>query len=1189
LLAAALACTQTVTAAIFWSDLGATLALNNGPGTDILGGAVKRDQSSSGVLYFKFHVDPQSDMTTEEYFAAFQLYEGDHERLAVGNSLKAWAYSAFNTLETGEANKVSGDIDLRSSHPEPSSQGPLLHYELPRRGTERTIVFKVQYRPDEDDLVTVWLDPDLTRGATESTQPESLTTTFKANASFDQIRLRHGGGGPGWTFSDMAIATTFTDFINAGASETETGRLGSSVTLRLWLPNLPENSVRALTQTRDGYLWIGSDEGVARFDGIRFTPFGLREGFATGPVTALFEDHAGALWVGTTGGGLVRWQNGKAELFNTRIGLPSDSITALAEDDDGRLWVGTESGLAILHDSKPVLGEVVSPFKNRPIPALFKDRHSKLWVGATGLGVFKFEGNSFSPVTDPFVDAFLQDPHCLLVDKAGRLWLGAGDYLVLCHENDQWRRFWLPRHLAKPYATALIEQPDGTVWAGSAGEGLFRFSHDRLSTVNASSGLSDNLVQSLLVDTEGNLWVGASGGLNRLRLSNFSVLGQNEGLRYGPVFGLAEVAQGTLWAGKPADGLYTWGGRSFNRIMAEDSSPNYSEINSLLATRDGSCWAGGARGLLHFNNPKDSPAPPDPTALAGSEVISLAEGANVVWAGTADGTLWCLRAGAWSLKTNYCQKRAITALAPGTDGSIWVGTDGAGLTRFKDAESEHLDKTSGLLSDVIRTLYLDAQNTLWIGSAGGGLSRLQNGLLTTFTTREKLPDNTISQILEDDTGNLWLGTSRGIACVSKRELDEFDSGKSRALYPQTYSRAEGMPSEECSGGFCPAGLKTKSGLLWFPTSKGIVVIDPRAKATEAAPPVVHLEETLVDGVPNLQPSEIRMPPGNHHLEFHYTGLSFAAPEQVRFRYKLEGVDPDWVEARERRTASYGPIPAGHFTFRVTACNGDGVWSQAGAAQAITVLPRFWQTWWFISLGGLGLVASVGGAARLVEQRKHQRRFDRLEQERALERERARIAQDLHDDLGSSLTRISLLSDLARADKEHPSQVEVHAQKISQSAAQTVRALEEIVWALRPGSDSLQSLVEYIAHFGNELFEDDTARCRLDLPQDLPAQPLQPEMRHNIFLIVKEALTNALKHAGAREVRVQAKAGGDWLEILVQDDGRGFNPGLPAKPGKQHGLPNMRERAEAMNGKLEIHSDPGKGTFVRLKVPFPNGA
>jgi signal transduction histidine kinase len=534
-----------------------------------------------------------------------------------------------------------------------------------------------------------------------------------------------------------------------------------------------------------------------------------------------------------------------------------------------------------------------------------------------------------------------------------------------------------------------------------------------------------------------------------------------------------------------------------------------------------------------------------------------------------------------------------------------------------------------LLSDFIRTLYLDDQGVLWIGTGGGGLTRWEDGHLTNITTREGLPDDTISQILVDGTGRFWLGNNRGIACVPRNELEQ-DSAHKFWIYPQVYGRAEGMLSEECTSGGYPAGLKTASGQLWFSTLKGIVVVDPRPRSTAPPAPSVVLEEVLVDGVTaegaanadaravgvgragewldakareprpptarassdedereavnGLAAPKFEVSPGKHRIELRYTGLSFSAPERVRFRYRLEPLDTDWVEAGTRRAAFYNYLPPGNFAFRVIACNGEGTWNQTGASVALTVLPHFWQTWWFFGFVALALLGSVGGTVRLVEKRKLSRRLHQVEQERALERERTRIARDLHDDLGSSLTRISLLSTLTKADRENPAQVGVHAERLSESAAQTVRALEEIVWAVRPGSDSLQSLVEYIAHFANELFDGAQTRCRLDLPHDLPTQPLPPEMRHNLFLIVKEALTNALKHAKAKEVLVHTKVLGNSLEIVVADDGAGFDP-VPGAPeeGKRNGLRNMRRRAEAVGATLTVQSAPGKGTQVRLLV------
>jgi ligand-binding sensor domain-containing protein/signal transduction histidine kinase len=1049
----------------------------------------------------------------------------------------------------------------------------------------------VQYVPGGKDQVTVWLDPDLGPGATEAGQSESLTTRFAAEASFNQIRLRHGGGGDGWIFSEMAIATSFSDFvidssgIKSGAAGLTIGRGQLPFTFRVWQreQGLPQNFVRALAQTADGYVWVGSDAGVSRFDGVRFVSFGLPEGFQAGPVQTMLGATDGALWIGSVDRGLWRWQNDHFTAFSKERGLPSDSINALAEDGAGRIWIGTEGGLAVWQNgnAEPLDTGNNITLIGKSIAALFSDRKGALWIGAKDTGLFRMEMGQIVQVHDPVFDYLLQDVHCLLVDHEGRVWVGAGDASVLCYESGQWRQYRFPRHLARHYVSALAEDGDGTVWAGSVSEGLFEFKRGKLVAINAGSGLSDNLVETLLVDREGILWVGTHSGLNRLRPKNLSVIGYNEGLGNGPVQSLAEVSPGVIWAGKSSEGLYVWDGRYFRPLPVADVSP--SQAGALLVAKDGSCWMGGARGLLHFKNPRQVETDPPVAELPDADVSALAQDrSGRIWAGTRQGALWFRENGQWQAHSRNPGGHAVTAIVSARDGSLWVGTAGDGLFEVATSTDGHWRKRNGPLSDWVRTLYLDAESTLWIGTGGGGLSRLRDGSLATFTTREGLPDNTISQILQDDTGKLWLGGDRGIVRVGKAELNDVAAKKIAAVSPEIYGRAEGMLSEECISGFFPMGLRTKSDLLWFPTQEGLVVIDPHHQITGAPAPSVVLEETLVDGVADPSPS-LHLGPGKHWLEFRYTGLDFDAPERVRFRYRLEGLNSDWVDGGAGRSASFPYVPYGNYKFEVEAGDGEGGWNSRGAGVSVAVKPYFWQTWWFRVPAALALLGAIAAAARLAEKRKLQRQLDQLEQERALAQERERIARDLHDDLGSSLARISLLSGLLRADHDNPTQVSHHATKISQSADQTVRALEEIVWAVRPGSDSLQSLVEYIAHFANELFEGGEIRCRLDLPHDLPARPLPPDVRHNVFLIVKEALTNALKHAGAREVLVRAEATKDGLDIVVQDDGKGF-----AENGEKrgNGLDNMRRRAQALGETVAVQSTPGRGTVVRLSLHFP---
>jgi ligand-binding sensor domain-containing protein/signal transduction histidine kinase len=1191
-------------AIILWSDLGATLVHENGAGADILGGALKRDDSSSGTLYFKFHVEPLSDSSTEEYFAGFELYEGDTERLGVGNALKAWAYSAFvNADETGKSSKVASYTDLHSSNPEPLASGAPSSYELPRRGNGRTIVFKVQYVPDGDDLVTVWLNPDLGPGANEVYQLESLITRFSVNASFDSIRLRHGGGGGGWTFSSMAIATSFSDFVDTSSAKAGTpipnGGLGPlPFSFHSWQaqPGMPHNPIQALTQTRDGYLWLGGDDGLARFDGVRFVPFGTKAGLHGAPVRTLFGDSLGRLWIGTGGGGLVRFESGKSTTFKKEDGLPSDSITALAEDQEGKLWLGSEAGLAVYQSGRFEPLSADAPFHGKPIAFLFNDGKGNMWVGATGAGIFRFDGGKLTPLTDPSVGDLLRDPHCLRVDAGGRLWVGAGDDFVLCKDGGQWRRYRIPRHSARPYVKVLAEEPDGTFWAGSVSEGLFRFNGGKLKAVDASTGLTDNRIKSFLVDREGKLWVGTDSGLNQLRRNTFCVFGQDEGLGYGPVLGLREVAPGVIWAAKPNDGLYRWEGKTFSRLTAAGLPLRDPQVKALLVTRDGSCLVAHARGLLRFKDPQAVADEATPLGLSNLNVISLAEDPQgAIWAGTREGSVWRLAKGRWSERAALRETHPITAIVPAANALVWIGTDGGGLYRCNDEVRVHYGQGTGLSSDAIRTLCLDSRGTLWIGTAGGGLSWWRDGRLATITTREGLRDDTISQILEDDAGGLWLGGDHGIACVNKLELEKAAVGKSRPLFPRIYGHAEGMPSEECTGGFFPAGLKTKSGLLWFSTSLGVVVTQPQQHTNLMHPPAVVIEEVMVDGEPagedhQPQPGMLNVPPGKHRIELQYAGLGSDAPEELRFRYRLDGLDADWVEAGVRRTAFYNYLPPGVYHFQVTACDRDGVWTETGASLAVKVSPHFWQSWWIITPALLGLVISIAGTARLVEQSKLQRRLKRLEQERGLERERTRIAQDLHDEMGAKLCRISFLSEHARGNDKLPDELQHEIASISDASREVLHSLDEIVWAVNPKNDTLDHVASYIAQYAQDYFQMTGIHCELSVPAEFPSHRIPSQTRHHLFLAAHEAFTNILKHSGASQAKVSICCGASAFELTAADNGVGFSPSLgetaaEASSEGRDGLHNMARRMADIGGSCRIESQPGHGTTIRFVVPL----
>lgn len=1203
-----------VRAVILWSDSGSTLAHDTGNGADILEGAVKRDDTSNDTLYFRFHIDPLSDVNTEDYFAGFELFEADVERLGIGNAFQAWAYSAFLGQEDVAGAAKAEYVDLHSSKPEPAAGDSSSNYEFPRKGVERTIIFKVQYISGGDDLVTVWLNPDLGPGANEVYQPESLTTRFNANASFDEIRLRHGGRGGGWIFSDMAIATAFSDFVDTSSAKPSSAIPGGSMgatqlNFRSWQreQGMPHSPIRALAQTANGYLWIGSDDGVSRFDGMRFASVALPQGLQTGSVRTLLGDSRGALWIGTASNGLVRCENGLFSIVTTRQGLGSDSITALAEDTRGRIWIGTENGLAIWNDGRMVSLGSNAIFERKPIVAFSKDTNGTTFVGVAGTGVFEFKNEKWIELFDPSTNTLLQDAHCLLADRNGRLWIGAGNGFVLCRDGEQWRRFRVPRHSPRSYVTAFAEESDGTIWAGSAGEGLFQFRGGRLTTSSAGSGLADSVIASLLVDSEGKLWVGTESGLNRLQHRDIFVFSQNEGLGYGAVRGLAEVAPGVIWAIKPNDGLYRWEGGTFNRLTAAGLSPRDPELGAMLVARDRSCWVACRDGLLHFKDPQAVADESRLFPLANFSIISLAEDSQGnIWSGTREGKLWKLMEGRWNHLKDFSQSNAVTSILPTAEGSIWIGTDGGGLYRLKDGNWFHFDKHNGLPNDSIRTLYLGSRNILWVGTANGGLSRWHNGTFMTFTSQDGLPDDAILQIVEDGTGRLWVGGNRGIAYVNKQDLDELADGRNSTLYPHIYGKSDGMLSEECSSGFFPAGFRTKSGLVWFSTLKGAVVVDPRRLPAAAPPPVAMLEGVLVDGKlisgfgvwdmdapagEGRRSPVLRIPPGRHSVEFQYTGPSFDRPEQTHFRYQLKGLDTGWFDAGPRRTAPYSYVPPGEYHFQVVAGNDEGTWSTAGASITLVVARHFWQMWWVIAASAVGVLAFVGGGVRIVEKRKLQRRLKRLEQERALERERTRIAQDLHDEMGAKLCRISFLSEHARRGGPAPGELEHQIASISDTAREVLHSLDEIVWAVNPQNDTLEHVASYLGQYAHDYFQLTGIECEVDLPAQLPVHSVSSQARHHLFLAVHEAFTNILKHSSATRSKVIIACSDSEFKISIADNGSGIDGSSTKTAGERsasatgNGLINMRQRMADIGGNCQIESKADGGTRIQFIFPL----
>ena len=642
-------------------------------------------------------------------------------------------------------------------------------------------------------------------------------------------------------------------------------------------------------------------------------------------------------------------------------------------------------------------------------------------------------------------------------------------------------------------------------------------------------------------DREQNLWCGTGGGLVMVRPNNLEIISPPDNWKSCPVLSVLPAPDGALWVGTEGAGLYRLTNGEWTNFNFEQGIHN-SYVWALAADAGGRIWAGTWGGGLFMQKGDAFDFAPGLENGRFSVPALLFRG-NELWIGTTTGALR-YQDGKFERFNDVDGKPFgdVRAIAQDKSGALWFGTAGAGLVRLQDGKFRRFNVSDGLSSDFIECLHFADDGALWVGTFGGGLNRFKGGKFSVVGQKEGLPNDVIGHIESDGLGYFWMSSYGGILRASEQDLNRCADAKIVGVPFLTYGINDGLPTLECSEGLQPAGGKTADGRLWFPTAKGLVVVDPAAARINLRPPPVQIEEMHVDDkefTDGNNAGPLKVPPGRHRLEFDYTGLSFVAPEKVRFKCRLKGFEPDWVDIGDKRTVTYNYIPPGKYLFQVTACNNDGIWNDTGASLAFEVLPYFWQTTSFRILGGVATVLAAGGAVWFDMRRRMRRRLERVEHQRDIERERSRIAQDIHDDLGASLTRITMLSESVRGDARVPETVAKILDRIFGTARELTRAMDEIVWAVNPRHDRLDSLANYLSRFAHDYLSVAEIRCRLDVPLQLPTLPVTAEVRHNLFLAYKEALHNIVKHAAANEVRVELKFEAAQLTLRVADNGRGI--------------------------------------------------
>jgi len=1001
---------------------------------------------------------------------------------------------------------------------------------------------------------------------------------------------------------------------------------------------LPANHITTLGQTRDQYLWIGTHFGLVRFDGARFTTFNQANTVAmqrTGDaVTSLAEARDGVLWIATSRG-LLALQDGTFTAYYRTNGLAHDTVLSLAPAREGGVWVGTESGVSRL-SAKAHEATTIPFFANQPIDAVLESSDGAVWVG-TRIGLFRFRaGGEDRPELVHRVTKFPAITR-LVEDTQGRVWFNVVSTNVVYRvQQNTVEALALPASAeeTKVHANALMAVSDGVVVFAPGGAGIFRGTNSEWEPLSLSDGASSGGVVPRRESERG--YAGRSaGGTPALQREDWAVAC------------VLPMDDGSFWIGTKESGLLRFSPQLFRTYVA--ATPKLARVWSVSISTNDVVWLGTDGGVVRMADGELRPVPfanpPEVEmtahavfvdqqnnvwAAAGGRGVWKFDGTNMVQqfktaeisngrrvfslAQDRDGKLWfgsdndAYRFDGVSLKSfrfheNFPDNN-IHAITVAGNGAVWLGTAGAGLWRMLGEQRTSFTTSNGLAHDRANVIHEDEAGHLWIGTENG-LSLYENNRWFTFRKEQGLHDNIINHLEEDAFGRMWFSGNRGVSWMMKAELLEVAAGKRARANHVAYGERDGMLSGETNGERQPAGAKDSRGRIWFPTQRGVVCVDPAAIPPAPQPPKVIIESVVADGEVAYHDSHspgpsdqagigeatsdgIHLPPGRgRFLEIIFTAPVFEQPDKVRFEYRLEGYDDRWIEAGARRNAHYSNLRPGLYRFRVKACNSRGVWNEAGAAIAFTLRPKFFQTWWFRGLLASGF-AGVGLAFILYRLRV-QKRFLALERDAALEQQRARIAQDMHDELGASLTKIAILSEVAKREGEQRLPLSARMDAISDTAREVVDGLSQMVWTVNPANDSLESLCAYLREYAGGFFDGTLIQCDFDIPMELPDVPVTAEFRRNIFLAAKEILTNVARHSSASHVRVEIRVGAGTntrreFMLRIGDDGGGFDAAQVSR--FSNGIESVRKRIARVGGTTTVNSALGKGTDVTLVVPLP---
>jgi signal transduction histidine kinase/ligand-binding sensor domain-containing protein len=973
---------------------------------------------------------------------------------------------------------------------------------------------------------------------------------------------------------------------------------------------LPSARVSALARTDDGYTWLATPKGLTRFDGVRFFNLTNAQGLTGVAVRSLLTRRDGSLWIGSESGTLHRRSGDRFSEVDIGTALGGTPVLTLAEDAGGALWIGTDgAGLFSLKDGITAgFTPANSKLPGLRVSQLTLDSTGHLWFLANG-SLCRIENGAIQP---PGGSAVLQSPALAITpSRDGGLWVATEGlhyggtrifHLIEGKKTELPEPYPWPENSVRSRTLAITEDGSGRLWCATSGGGIFYRSKEGLwCKLDTHMPLSHAEGLCFMLDESDTLWLGTrTSGLHHLRPHPpITLLHLPSEYDQNIIQSVCVRRDGTIWAGTDTAGLFRWTNGEATRIEIDQGSYD-PRVNTVVEDSRGNLWVGTMGGLFKWDGQKLVRASSHSAIRRCGATDVLDDGATGIWVATLQGVVHLdeNKPSLYFGKENGLPWGLIRTLALDLDDRLLVVISGVGVYRQNGDRFEPLSvpqvgsqpqhEWNAGPSAHVRALLCAADGSLWAGTHGFGLWRLRPDGADQWTVEKGgMPSNYLFGIQDDKQGNFWLGSESGILGIPKDLFGRKTGSDGVSLGTWQLTLADGLASNICSAmGRAGAARSPDGSMLWFTNGTALAGFAPANLARNSLTRRPVIEEVLVDGLPVPNSSvPFHVKSGARTFELHYTSPNLESPERQRFRYQLKGIDRDWVDAENRRVAFYNRLDPGVYEFRVKAGRNDDTWLEAAAPLRFEVTPRFYERPAVKTAAGFFLLVSVGGAAWTIERSRSRRRLERMTLLRAMDLERQRIARDIHDDLGSGLTEIILLSDTLREEVEADPAASKSARAISNSARNLTRAMDEVVWAVNPGNDTLESFLNYINDFAQEFLTNSGVRYRWAAPAEVPDLSLSSETRHSLYLACKEALNNATRHAAASEVHIRLDIDPPGFSISIEDNGKGFEPGTTRKGGR--GLGNMHQRLLDIGGRCEIQSNPGGGTKVIFAFVSPD--